>query len=73
MSQTFVIVAVCVYLAGLLFIGAVRLHQDPERHRTSWSRGRRLGLGLCTFTLFATWFGGGTLIGGGGELPTPAA
>ena len=65
MTQTFVIVAVAVYLAGLLFLGAVA--SSRIRNATDFVvAGRRLGIGLCTFTLFATWFGGGTLIGAAG-------
>ena len=65
MTQTFVIIAVAVYLAGLLFLGAVA--STRIRNATDFVvAGRRLGLGLCTFTLFATWFGGGTLIGAAG-------
>ena len=65
MSPTFVIVAVAVYVLGLLFLGAVA--STRIRNATDFVvAGRRLGLGLCTFTLFATWFGGGTLIGAAG-------
>lgn len=69
MNQTFVVVAVAVYLAGLLFLGAVA--STRIRNATDFVvAGRRLGLGLCTFTLFATWFGGGTLIGAAGAAYT---
>ena len=65
MSQTFVIVAVAVYLLALLALGAVA--STRIRNATDFVvAGRRLGIGLCTFTLFATWFGGGTLIGAAG-------
>ena len=65
MTQTFVIVTVAAYLLGLLFLGAVA--STRIRNVTDFVvAGRRLGLGLCTFTLFATWFGGGTMIGAAG-------
>ena len=65
MSQTFVLVTVAAYLLGLLFLGAVA--STRIKNATDFVvAGRRLGLGLCTFTLFATWFGGGTLIGAAG-------
>ncbi len=53
------------YLAILLGIGAwaSRRVNDASDFVVA---GRRLGFVLCTFTLFATWFGGGTLIGAAG-------
>ncbi len=65
LSQSFVIAAVAVYLLGLLLLGAFA--STRIRNATDFVvAGRRLGIGLCTFTLFATWFGGGTLIGAAG-------
>ncbi len=53
------------YLAALLAIGAVSARR--VRNATDFVvAGRRLGFGLCACTLFATWFGGGTLIGAAG-------
>lgn len=65
MSTTFVLATTGVYLLGLLALGLVasRRVRDAADFVVA---GRRLGLGLCTFTLFATWFGGGTLIGAAG-------
>jgi len=56
---------VAVYLTGVLALGlhAARHVQDNADYLVA---GRRLPLWLCTFTLFATWFGGGTAIGAAG-------
>lgn len=65
MTGPLVLWAVGAYLLALLLVGAFA----STRIRTPTDfvvAGRRLGLGLCTFTLFATWFGGGTLIGAAG-------
>ena len=65
MSEALVGVTVALYLLGLLGLGA--LASRRIRNATDFVvAGRRLGLGLCTFTLFATWFGGGTMIGAAG-------
>ena len=56
---------VALYLGGMLAIGLVA----SRRVRSNADyivAGRRLPLWLCTFTLFATWFGGGTAIGAAG-------
>lgn len=65
MSDTFVGITVALYLLALLTLGA--LSSRRIRNATDFVvAGRRLGIGLCTFTLFATWFGGGTMIGAAG-------
>lgn len=65
MSTTFVLVTAGAYVLGLLLLGLFA--STRVRDATDFVvAGRRLGLGLCTFTLFATWFGGGTLIGAAG-------
>ena len=65
MSTTFVLVVAGAYVLGLLVLGLFA--STRVRDATDFVvAGRRLGLGLCTFTLFATWFGGGTLIGAAG-------
>ena len=68
-SQSFVLVTVGVYLLVLLLLGAAasRRIRDATDFMVA---GRRLGIGFCTFTLFATWFGGGTLIGAAGASYT---
>jgi SSS family transporter len=53
------------YLLVVLAVGlwaARRVHDNADYIVA----GRRLPLWLCTFTLFATWFGGGTAIGAAG-------
>ena len=65
MTGPLVLLAVAAYLVALLLLGAFA--STRIRNPTDFVvAGRRLGLGLCTFTLFATWFGGGTLIGAAG-------
>lgn len=56
-----VALALLVYLAGMLVLGLVARDRtaDVEGYVVA---GRRLGLGLATPTLLATWFGAGTLL-----------
>ncbi len=65
LSQTFVLVTVGAYLLVLLLLGALASRRVSDAADFIVA-GRRLGIGFCTFTLFATWFGGGTLIGAAG-------
>jgi len=66
LSETALILAIVgIYLVALLVIGGIGSRR--VRNTTDFVvAGRRLGLALCTSTLFATWFGGGTLIGAAG-------
>lgn len=53
------------YVAILMFIGV--LASRRVGNNTDYIvAGRKLPLGLCVFTVFATWFGSGTLIGAAG-------
>lgn len=54
--------------AYMLLILAVGLLASRNVHDSTdfIVAGRRLPLGLCTFTLFATWFGAGTCVGAAG-------
>jgi SSS family transporter len=56
---------VALYLAAVMAIGvgASRRIADNADYIVA---GRRLPAWLCTFTLFATWFGGGTALGAAG-------
>ena len=63
---TWVFVGIVIYMIGMLYIG----YWASKRVRTTPDfivAGRRLGLGLATATLFATWFGAGTCMGGAGN------
>ncbi len=64
-DQTVVLLGVGAYLAVIVGIGfaAGRKVHDPVDYIVA---GRRLPLWLCTFTVFATWFGGGTCVGAAG-------
>lgn len=66
MNQSIIIVFGAVgYVAILMTIGV--LASRRVRNSTDYIvAGRRLPLGLCVFTVFATWFGSGTLIGAAG-------
>ena len=62
----------------LLGIGAYLVVQFVDRHRSSragWRpkttillAGRRLGLGLAAFSIYATWFGAETIVGAAGSI-----
>jgi len=55
------ITAIVVYLAAMLLIG-LWAQTKIDDHEDFIVAGRRLPLGLSTFTLLATWFGAGTLL-----------
>jgi len=60
-----VALGVGIYLVALLAVGCFssrRVHSSVD----FVIAGRRLSLPLCTATLFATWFGGGTCLGAAG-------
>lgn len=66
MNQTVIIaVGAFAYVAILILISvfASRRVRDSTDYIVA---GRKLPLGLCVFTVFATWFGSGTLIGAAG-------
>jgi len=56
---------VALYLAAVLAIG-LRASARIQDNADYIVAGRRLPAWLCTFTLFATWFGGGTALGAAG-------
>ena len=66
MNQSIIIAIGAVgYVAILMFIGV--LASRRVGNSTDYIvAGRKLPLGLCVFTVFATWFGSGTLIGAAG-------
>lgn len=64
-ASTLILLGSGIYVLALLGVGVY-----ASRNVTSTAdfvvAGRRLPLSLCTFTLFATWFGAGTCIGAAG-------
>ncbi len=61
-----VLIGLGIYMALMLFIG----WYASKRVKTATDyivAGRRLGILFCTGTLFATWFGAGTCMGGAGN------
>ena len=65
-SETIIFIGVIVYLAIMLLIGILA----SKRANTSSSEfivaGRNMPIWLCSTTIVATWFGGGTMLGGAG-------
>lgn len=64
-EQSIIFVGVAIYIAimaGVAIYASKRTHSSTEFVLA----GRSLGLGLCTTTIMATWFGGGMLMGGSG-------
>ena len=61
-----VLIGLGIYMALMLFIG---WYASKKINTTSdyVVAGRRLGIFFCTGTLFATWFGSGTCMGGAGN------
>ena len=66
MNQSIIIAIGAIgYVAILMFIGV--LASRRVGNSTDYIvAGRKLPLGLCVYTVFATWFGSGTLIGAAG-------
>jgi len=64
--MTPVLIGVLAYIAGQLALGfwVSRRVRTEEDYLVA---GRRLGFGITTFTVFATWFGAETCIGSAGE------
>ncbi len=59
------IVVIILYLIGMIVIGAV-LARRIKSSDDYLAAGRRMPMWLVTATLFATWWGGGTVLGGSG-------
>ena len=64
-DQTVILLGTGVYLAVIVGIG-IAAGRNVKNQVDYVLAGRRLPLGLCAFTLFATWFGGGTCMGAAG-------
>lgn len=59
------IVTIIVYLVGMAVIGII-LARRIRNSQDYLAGGRKMPLWLVTATLFATWWGGGTVLGGSG-------
>jgi SSS family solute:Na+ symporter len=60
------IVVILIYFVGMILVGIV-VSRKVKNSQDFLVAGRRLPLWLVTATLFATWWGGGTILGGSGE------
>ena len=58
-------IGIAIYMAGMLAVGyyTAKVARTAEEYIVA---GRRMPIWLCTATLFATWFGGCTALGGAG-------
>jgi len=66
MTATQIIVTGALAFAAMLFIVGFWVSRNIRTNSDFIVAGRRLPLWLCIFTVFATWFGSGTLIGAAG-------
>ena len=62
---TLITIGALIYVAILVGI-SIFASRSVQNSADFIVAGRRLPLGLCVFTVFATWFGSGTLIGAAG-------
>lgn len=64
-TETVIFIGVAIYLLMMLLIGA---YASKKANSTSEFivAGRKMPVWLCTATLVATWFGGGTMLGASG-------
>ena len=68
-ESTIIMVGAVLYVAVLAVI-SVYASRNIHNSADFVVAGRRLPLWLCVFTVFATWFGSGTLIGAAGAAYT---
>ena len=64
-TETVIFIGVAIYMALMLIIGA----QASKKAKSSADfivAGRKLPIFICTATIVATWFGGGTMMGASG-------
>lgn len=66
MNSTQIIIIGAVAFIGILFTVGFYASRNIRSSSDFIVAGRRLPLWLCVFTVFATWFGSGTLIGAAG-------
>lgn len=65
--ETYLAYTIIVYLIGILFLGFI-LNRKVADEADFLVGGRQFNLWLSTFSLFATWFGAGTLIAATDEV-----
>jgi SSS family transporter len=66
MSETTIITVGAVVYVAILLVISIFASRNIKDSADFVVAGRRLPLWLCVFTIFATWFGSGTLIGAAG-------
>jgi len=64
-TKTVEIITIVIYLAGMAIIGII-LAKRIKGSQDYLAGGRKMPMWLVTATLFATWWGGGTVLGGSG-------
>ncbi|MCZ6777415.1 MAG: hypothetical protein O7F16_00490, partial [Acidobacteria bacterium] len=64
-TETIIFIGVAVYLAMMLVIGAYASKKSNTAANFIVA-GRRMPIWICSATIMATWFGGGTMMGGAG-------
>jgi SSS family solute:Na+ symporter len=65
-TSTIETVVIIIYFLGMILIGII-VTRKVKTSDDYLAAGRRLPFWLVTATLFATWWGGGTILGGSGE------
>jgi SSS family transporter len=68
-ASSIIAIGAVAYVAALMLISAFASRR-VQNSADFIVAGRQLPLGLCVFTVFATWFGSGTLIGAAGAAYT---
>jgi SSS family transporter len=65
-TNTIETVVIIIYFIGMILVGII-VSRRVKNSQDYLAAGRRLPFWLVTATLFATWWGGGTILGGSGE------
>ncbi len=65
-SETVILLGVCFYLAVMLIIGFYASKRAGTSSAEFMVAGRNMPVMLCSMTIVATWFGGGSMMGGAG-------
>ena len=64
-TETIIFIGVAIYLVIMLSIGAYATKRATSATNFIVA-GRRMPIWICSATIVATWFGGGTMMGGAG-------
>jgi Na+/proline symporter len=64
-TNTLETVVIIIYFIGMILVGII-VSRKVKNSQDYLAAGRRLPFWLVTATLFATWWGGGTILGGSG-------